>query len=196
MTTPTPPPEGGRIITGDTVCAAVREALETHLPPWCSALGLPPGPRKWIMLPSPAAAPGEQTPFGVITTPGLVATPTRRPGRYDASWRVAVAVMDRAGTHDATAARARTWAAAIRCALLSAGPLGDLRATVEWASEDYSAHPERDAARTLGGGAVGFDVHVPDTHPRTPPTPPGEPGGFESYVLDLTAAPPPPLGRP
>lgn len=196
MSSPADPPLGAvRIITGESVCAAVRAALIEHLPPWAAALGLPPGPRRWISLPAPGAAPQEQTPFGVITTPGLIREPTRHPGRYDATWRVAVAVMDRGGTHDETAARARTWAAAIRCALLASGSLGTLGATVSWASEDYSAHAERDAARTLGGGAVGFDVHVPDVHPRTLPAPrPGPPSG--PILLDLTVFPPPPPGRP
>lgn len=152
-----------RVVTADDLCAAVESTLKAHLFPLVKALELDKSLglkeiKEWQQLPDLAAIATAAVPAIGITSPGLTDRPTRRAYGYDATWRVAVGVYERGGSHHETAKRVRTWAALVRTVLTTHTSLGGVATSLRWVGEDYAEHRQRDKARTLGGCAVSLDV--------------------------------------
>lgn len=160
-----------RLVTADDLCHAFETILTAKLPVLIEQLGLDEelapisggalGVKTWQQVPDLKALVPASFPAGAITSPGLADRPTRKPGgAYDAVWRIAVGIYDRGRDHAETARRARTWGALVRAVMLANPSVGGLASGLRWAGEDYGQTREREAARTLGGCAVSFNVGV------------------------------------
>lgn len=172
-----------RLVTADHVAAAAEQTLRDQIPTLIASLGwdvdatdpeapeadpLFPRPAKkltapkaWDQVPTLDALTTATFPAGAITSPGLTNPPTKKGwDRYDATWRLSVAVYDRGGSYDDTASRVRSWAALIRAALALNPGLNGLSQSLIWVGEEYRLLPQKGAARTIGGCAVAVDVTV------------------------------------
>lgn len=177
MSTPSAP----RLVTADDLCVAAAIILDTHLldvvraQGWHEAPGALKPVTTWEQIPTLEALSSARYPVGAVTSPGLTSRPTRTTKRrHDATWRISVGVWDRGVSYQDTASRVRRWAAAVRATLLDHRTLGGIADGLWWAGEEYRQNPTREAARTLGGCAVSFDVDVSDVVDLTaPPDGPG-----------------------
>lgn len=164
-----------RLVDADTVCAAAETTLRAHLPEVIALLGLDVNagrekkyapPAKWDQVPALealASIPAFPAAVGAITSPGLAEPPVRRRfDAYDATWRLSVGVYSRGRDYAETARRNRRWAAIIRACLVRHPDLGAGAESLTWVGEEYRQVPQKNAARTLAGCAVAFDVKFTD----------------------------------
>lgn len=173
-----------RVIDADQICTAVELTCRNHMPDVLERLGLHVAdgdrqpfttPTVWDQAPTEDAVsniPRAPAATAAITSTGLATPPVRRGfDGYDATWRIVVAVYGRGRNYNETASRIRKWAAVVRTTLLRNPTLGDIAAdSLEWVDETFRQRPEREAARTLAGCAVLFDVgfsNVVDLPPLT-----------------------------
>ena len=158
-----------RLISADDVCRAVEAVLVEHLDDTLEAAGWDVASggdltsvRTWDQVPTLDALSRADLPAGAIESPGLAGLPARTEAGWSSTWRVVVGIYDRGETHDATAAKTRRWAAAVRATVLDNAALDGLAQSVTWVTEAYAQQAANNVARTLGGCAVGFDITVPD----------------------------------
>lgn len=154
-----------RVISADDVCTAAETVLRTGLPVLVGLLELDdaafPVITEWQQLPTTEALTSANLPAAAVSSPGLTGTPRRNgDGSWDTVWRVDVGIFARGADHSETQERVRTWCALIRTVLLANPSLGGLGQTLSWAGERYALFPQRNTARTFGGGAVSVDVAV------------------------------------
>lgn len=169
-----------RLVSASQVCGAAQQVLTDHLGEWARGTGLAPV-TTWQQVPDDRSLSTAQFPAGAITSPGLSADPIMRGGnKYEATWRLAVAVFDRDDDFTATANRTRMWAALVRACLLAHRSLG-IGAQTTWVGEEYAEITGTAASGTLGGCVVTFDVRMSDVTPTDPPQSPGDYGPF--FVL-------------
>ncbi|MFW6776073.1 hypothetical protein ACOACO_17450 [Nocardioides sp. CPCC 205120] len=154
-----------RLVTADDLCVGVQTVLTDHLEHLVEQLGWHEGDKPllpvttWTQLPTREALTTATFPAGAIDSPGLASTPSRRGrGGVDATWRIGVGVYDRGADHGDTAGRVRRWAAAVRACVLQHPTLDGTASSATWVGEEYAEIPLRQAARTIGGCAVAFDV--------------------------------------
>lgn len=156
-----------RIVTADDLCRGAQTVLAAQLPALITALGLDTpaagqkafaAPSTWVQVPTLEALQAASMPAGAITSTGTVGPPRKSTLGTDADWRIRVGVFDRGSNYDETASRARTWAALIRAALVLQPTLGGIATATRWVGEAYRQFPQVNAARTLGGCSVDFDV--------------------------------------
>lgn len=188
MSTTTPPQTPGmiggvRLITADDVCAEIENVLRAELPFWAHLVGLADAAevsaegqvRSWDQLPDPAAISTAQLPAGAIASPGLTSSgvPTRRGGvlRWDATYRVAVAVYDRGGDFNQTQSRCRRWAALLATVILRHQRLNGLSESVTCITQQTTPSGSPTSARTFAQAIAIFDVTCKDVWPLGAATP-------------------------
>lgn len=174
-------------ISADDTCIAVREVLKAGLPLLTEQLGVAKtyGPiTEWQQLPTREAIASARLPAASISDGGLVEPPTysRADDAWTTVWRVVVSVYDRGRDHDDTQARVRDWCALVRTVLLANKTLGGAAVRLAWSGEEHALVPNRNSARTFGGGAIAVDVTVQiPSLPLSGPLP-----GAGPIVLDTT----------
>jgi hypothetical protein len=119
--------------------------------------------RSWITSNEFRKMPEEQTPVGVVVSPGITDDPVKDgEGSYRAKWMVGIAIVIKGRTKTEVAEVAKLYAAAVRGAMLQHRSLGGFARGVEWKDESYSDVPSKDQ-RTLGSAQCIFEIEVPDT---------------------------------
>lgn len=137
----------GRIITRGDVERAALATLKAFMPSYLAELERQqerepdtlPVPRRWFILDELADLPAGGGPAVAIVSPGLAGD---RPdagndGKYDARFRLGVAVFIGARDQEASHDLAGIYVAAIRSILVQHPTLGDVAAGVEWLEESY-----------------------------------------------------------
>lgn len=157
-----------RIVSVSQLTAAMETTLRAHLTATVAAASLQLDPvREWQQLPAREALSTAKFPAIAITSPGLTEPPTysRAENAWRARWRLGVGIYDRGKDHAVTQRQVRDWCAAIRLTVRAHRSLGGVALGTTWAGEEYALLPDRTQARTIGGGAVAFDVdaYVIDT---------------------------------
>ena len=167
------------ILSADQLCRALEQVLVDHLPSTMTAHGLTVAAgykpvTTWQQVPTIAALSQARYPAGAITSTGLVRAPKWIASKqaHEAVWRLVVGVYARGRDHDTTAALVRDYAAAVRTTVLTRKSLGGLANALEWQGEEFALLPGRESARTIGAGAVAFDVTALMTLDPTGPTTP------------------------
>ena len=166
-----------RVTAADQLCVAAETILRENVTTTQLMLGFDLGEiETWQQLPTPDAIAAAQLPAVAITSPGLAGAPVWNSVEdgYDAVFVLTVGIYVRGKSHADTAARVRDWCAAIRSTIVRKRTLGGLSPDgATWVDETYVLIPDRTAARTLGAGAVAFNVPVLVPDPASLPTTPG-----------------------
>jgi hypothetical protein len=149
------------IVSVDELCAALEATLREHLVPTMTALGFDYGDVKtWQQVPTLSALATADLPAIAVTSPGLIGDPTysRSSRKWTATWRISAGIYVRGEGHLETQKKVRDWTAGIRTAVLRHRTLGGVANSLTWSGEQYADRPERESARTLGGGSATFAV--------------------------------------
>ncbi len=189
------------IFSADELCVAAESVLRGDLP---SILSHPFVTERvdgdygdiatWQQLPTIEALSTAQFPAVAITSSGLVSSPTYAVSEaaHRATWRVVVGIYDRGNDHADTQARIRNWCAAVRASLLRHRSLGGVAEGLSWVGEEFALLPNRNQARTIGAGAVAFDVTALMANiPLLPPSDGGEWPVVLTTPMTVSAQPPP-----
>lgn len=143
---------------------ALRDALENNISDTIAALGWSAEDfrpvREWQQVPTLPALATASFPAAAIASPGLVSQPkfSQSTGLYTATWELRVGIYDRGRDYNDTAARIQDWCTAIRLTARAHPSLGGIAKSLDWRADRYDEFPNRDQARTIGGGIVVFDV--------------------------------------
>lgn len=156
------------IVSADELLVALETTLRDHLPATVAALVAQhgwvaddfPTILEWQQLPTLEALSTADTPAMAVTSPGLVGEPaySRADGGYRATWALSAGIYDRGEDHAHVQAKIRRWCAAVRLTVRAHRTLGGVATGSTWIGDRYGLKPNRDQARTLGMGAVAFNV--------------------------------------
>lgn len=160
-----------RLVVIHDVLEAWKGILDEHMPQVAAQLGWTNGSsgldnagkvRDWKIAPNPESIEAAGTPNGAMFSPGLVNEPRKNGDRsHDAWWQIVAAVYDHGRDYDDTQLRVQRWAALIRAVTLRNPSFGGLVKRTNWVGEEYDVDANgKRAARTLGGCAVAFQVHL------------------------------------
>lgn len=172
---------------------AVTDTLQVWLPAYVAEIerqrGITPRtiplPRSWGHVNEFYKFTEEQLPSVIVVSPGTAASEPKQKGdgSYHSWYRVGVAVVAAGRDRETTRRISKLYVAAVRGAILQHQTLGDFGAEgIRWMGDRNQDVPD-EQGRTLGSGAVMFDVEVKDViNSRFGPlTPPDDPYANEGW---------------